>query len=45
MRGERISAVAVISSDELTAVKLKKGTVDADYFVAIMDSCLCPGFG
>ena len=29
VHGERISAVAAISSDGLTAMKLKKGTVDA----------------
>ena len=29
VRGECISAVAAISSDGLTAMKLKKGTVDA----------------
>ena len=39
--GERISAVAAISSG-LTAVKLKKGTVDADYFVDFVRGDLVP---
>ena len=42
VRGERISAVAAISSDGLTAVKLKKGTVDADYFVDFLRGSLVP---
>ena len=42
VHGERISAVAAISSDGLTAVKLKKGTVDADYFVDFMRGSLVP---
>ena len=42
VRGERISAVAAISSDGLTAVKLKKGTVDADYFVDFVRGDLVP---
>lgn len=31
-RGQRISAVAAISSDGLTAVEMKTGTVNADFF-------------
>lgn len=42
VRGECISAVAAISSDGLTAVKLKKGTVDADYFVDFLRGSLVP---
>ena len=42
VHGERISAVAAISSDGLTAVKLKKGTVDADYFVDFLRGSLVP---
>ena len=42
VRGERISAVAAISSDGLTAVKLKKGTVNADYFVDFLRGSLVP---
>ena len=39
MHGEHISAVAAISSDGL---KLKKGTVDADYFVDFVRGSLVP---
>jgi len=39
--GERISPVAAISSDGLTAVKLK-GIVDADYFVDFLRGSLVP---
>ena len=42
VRGERISAVAAISSDGLTAVKLKKRTVDAGYFVDFVRGNLVP---
>ena len=42
MHGEHISAVAAISSDGLTAVKLKKGNVDADYFVDFVRGSLVP---
>ena len=42
VHGEHISAVAAISSDGLTAVKLKKGTVNADYFVDFLRGSLVP---
>ena len=40
--GQRISAVAAISSDGLTAVEMKTGTVNADFFVDFVRGTLIP---
>ena len=42
VRGQRISAVAAIASDGLTAVELKTGTVDSDCFIDFIKGSLIP---
>ena len=42
VRGQRISAIAAIASDGLTAVELKTGTVNSDCFVDFVRGCLIP---
>ena len=42
VRGQRISAIAAIASDGLTAVELKTGTVDSDCFLDFVKGSLIP---